>query len=720
MDPKAKTSHADPSCVNDENDGDDSNTAENLVTSLSDVSLYSLSGLVAVSLIQLYEEECHKDFRKKTLEKFLKKLKQPKQVLESMMTIIEGEVMNDSSAFVDTLNEEECLKSSRQPVVFYLISLAISDGYYDARVRMLIKHIAWQLRVTWDQMEEIETDLAESLEYNTYVMTEEEAAEKAKKAKSRKLKRYALIGLATVGGGALIGLTGGLAAPLVAAGAGVIIGGAGAAALGTTAGVAIIGSLFGVAGAGLTGYKMKKRVGAIEEFAFEPLTSRGSRLMANNNVKQLHITLAVTGWISDKNPDFRTPWRALAESKEQYCLRWESKYLYQLGEAFDYLLQTGLSMATTEALKYTVLSGLIAAVAWPAALISASGVIDNPWHVCTQRSVAVGKQLAEVLLAREQGNRPVSLIGFSMGARVIFYCLEELSKRKGGEGLIEDVILLGAPVSGDPNSWMPFSKIVAGKIVNGYSRGDWLLKFLFRTANVKLTVAGLGPVKWDNRRMHNIDLTDVIDGHGDYLKNIDIIMKAVGVRTKDELKPSVPKSGSKSCIPKSTSNDIAAGVTNGVQQINVEEKENRSNEDKELKTNANLDIGNCVSPSSSTASGISSVDEGHASGLDNVTEMDNLQSLNATKKTNRENSVDFTSSESDRSSKELTPEQEPKIIDQETEKKQGEEAKVRKALRVEDEIKEGLIKSKGTGDTEGGMDKSESCYFTDSDPEGED
>jgi len=49
------------------------------------------------------------------------------------------------------------------------------------------------------------------------------------------------------------GLTGGLAAPFVAAGAGAIIGGAGAAALGSTAGVAIIGSLFGVAGAGLTG-----------------------------------------------------------------------------------------------------------------------------------------------------------------------------------------------------------------------------------------------------------------------------------------------------------------------------------------------------------------------------------------------------------------------------------------------------------------------------------
>jgi len=52
------------------------------------------------------------------------------------------------------------------------------------------------------------------------------------------------------------GLTGGLAAPLIAAGAGVIIGGAGATVLGSAAGVAIIGSLFGVAGAGLTGFPL--------------------------------------------------------------------------------------------------------------------------------------------------------------------------------------------------------------------------------------------------------------------------------------------------------------------------------------------------------------------------------------------------------------------------------------------------------------------------------
>lgn len=36
-------------------------------------------------------------------------------------------------------------------------------------------------------------------------------------------------------------------------------------------GAAVIGSLFGVAGAGLSGFKMKRRVGEVEEFEFKPL-----------------------------------------------------------------------------------------------------------------------------------------------------------------------------------------------------------------------------------------------------------------------------------------------------------------------------------------------------------------------------------------------------------------------------------------------------------------
>ena len=45
---------------------------------------------------------------------------------------------------------------------------------------------------------------------------------KAKKSKT--MKKYAMIGAASVTGGVLIGITGGLAAPLLAAGLGTLIG----------------------------------------------------------------------------------------------------------------------------------------------------------------------------------------------------------------------------------------------------------------------------------------------------------------------------------------------------------------------------------------------------------------------------------------------------------------------------------------------------------------
>ncbi|KAL3861907.1 hypothetical protein ACJMK2_007920 [Sinanodonta woodiana] len=509
---------------------------EEITLMLSDVGRYSFAGLTAVSLLKLFEEECHSEFKKKTLGTVLKHLSQPESSCKTMFLVMEGEGMNDAGPFVDVLLKEPTLKKSRMPLLEDMVGMALADGRYDARWRVLIKYMCLQLQISWDDIEQVETTMAETLEESAYEMSEEEKLEKAKKRRKDKIKRYVLIGIATVGGGTLIGLTGGLAAPLVAAGAGAIIGGAGAAALGSTAGVAIIGSLFGVAGAGLAGFKMKKRVGALEEFSFEMLTIFGGRLRGGEVTKQLHITIAVTGWLTDSMNDFRIPWKCLAESKEQYSLRWESKYLLQLGNAFEYILSLGMGVATSEALKYTVLAGLMAAVAWPSALMSAAGVIDNPWSVVTQRANNAGKQLAEVLLLREQGNRPVTLIGYSMGARVIFSCLEELSKRKGGDGLVEDVILLGAPVSGDPKNWQPLARVVAGRIVNGYCRSDWLLKFLYRTASVQMKIAGLEPVKWEDRRMHNCDLSSVLEGHRDYEKNLDTLMKAVGVRTKDELK----------------------------------------------------------------------------------------------------------------------------------------------------------------------------------------
>ena len=47
----------------------------------------------------------------------------------------------------------------------------------------------------------------------------------------------------------------------------------------------------------------------------------------------------------------------MLQSKEQYALYWESKHLMRLGKAFEYILDTLVSYAAAEALKYTILAG---------------------------------------------------------------------------------------------------------------------------------------------------------------------------------------------------------------------------------------------------------------------------------------------------------------------------------------------------------------------------
>ena len=83
-------------------------------------------------------------------------------------------------------------------------------------------------------------------------------SEEKKKANNRRLiagaKRYALIGLATIGGGALIGVTGGLVAPLIGTSLINLLGASAVlSAISGAVGATVVGSLFGVAGGGLTG-----------------------------------------------------------------------------------------------------------------------------------------------------------------------------------------------------------------------------------------------------------------------------------------------------------------------------------------------------------------------------------------------------------------------------------------------------------------------------------
>lgn len=490
---------------------------------LTEANRFTYAALCGISLSQLFPEPEQSFFCAEFMAGLVKWLELSETVLPTMTAFASGLGGEGTDTFAQILLKDPVLKGDPSLITQDLLSFSLKEGCYDARARVLVCHMTSLLQVPLEELDDLEETFLESLKETKEEESETAEASRKKKEKRRKWKRYLLIGLATVGGGTVIGVTGGLAAPLVAAGAAAVIGSAGAAALGSVAGIAVMTSLFGAAGAGLTGYKMKKRVGAIEEFTFLPLTEG----------RQLHITIAISGWLaSGRCRTFSAPWASLAHSREQYCLAWEAKYLMELGNALETILSGLANMVAQEALKYTVLSGIVAALTWPASLLSVANVIDNPWGVCLHRSAEVGKHLAHILLSRQQGQRPVTLIGFSLGARVIYFCLQEMAQEKDCQGIIEDVVLLGAPVEGDPKHWEPFRKVVSGRIVNGYSRGDWLLRFVYRTSSVQLRVAGLQPVLLQDRRMENVDLSSVVSGHLDYAKQMDVILKAMGIRTK--------------------------------------------------------------------------------------------------------------------------------------------------------------------------------------------
>ncbi|XP_043086144.1 transmembrane and coiled-coil domain-containing protein 4 [Puntigrus tetrazona] len=491
---------------------------------LSEPGRFAYAGLCGVSLGQLFQGPEQKRFRETFLEGLVRWLDLDESVMPVMQAFLAGLGFEGSDTFLSILHAEPLLGAGALAITQDLVSFSVKDGHYDARARVLIRHVSCLLRVTQQQLEDFEETLGEKLR-EAGEESEEESSRRQKKERGRKLRRYLLIGLATVGGGTVIGVTGGLAAPLVAAGAGAVLGAGGAAVLGSATGIAIMASLFGAAGAGLTGYKMNKRVGAIEEFEFLPMSSG----------KHLHLTIAVTGWLcSGKYSSFQAPWSSLGACGEQYCLKWESRYLLDLGSILDSLWDGLVSVVAQEALKYTVLSGIVTALTWPASLLAVASVIDNPWGVCLSRSAEVGKHLAQVLRSRQQGKRPVNLIGFSLGARVIYFCLEELANDQGSEGVVEDVVLLGAPVDGSEKAWKRLSRVVAGKIVNGYCRGDWLLGFLYRSSSVQLSVAGLQPISSQDRKIINVDLSSVVKGHLDYMRQMDTILVAVGVPTREE------------------------------------------------------------------------------------------------------------------------------------------------------------------------------------------
>lgn len=142
------------------------------------------------------------------------------------------------------------------------------------------------------------------------------------------------------------------------------------------------------------------------------------------------------------------------------------------------------------------------------------------------RAEKAGAVLADALIRHKfQGERPVSLIGYSLASRAIYACLMMLAERRQF-GVVDSVVMIGTPAPSESRVWLTLKSVVSGRLVNVYSEHDYILGFLYRTSNIQFGVAGLQEIQGANG-VENHCVQTLAKGHLSYPQMMGQILKDI-------------------------------------------------------------------------------------------------------------------------------------------------------------------------------------------------
>ncbi|EST10142.1 Protein of unknown function DUF726 [Kalmanozyma brasiliensis GHG001] len=338
--------------------------------------------------------------------------------------------------------------------------------------------------------------------------------------------KWAAMGGGFIAGGLVIGLTGGLAAPLIAP---ALVGLTGASFLATSGGIIMLGTLFGLGGGGLAGYRVERRLRGIADFSFAELANEARR--AGVTIPSLHATICCSGLLLETDQQIAA-WSQIFEGardgRDAFAIECEADMMKEAGQGLrsymlDNLIRTGGTKAAEEVIKKTALAG-IAAITLPMSVFNAaSATLDGVFVRAKTKAHKAGLILAETLRNEVQGHRPVILIGISLGAATILTALTELAKDpENTSHLVDSVFLISAPITPSNATLRKVRTIVQRRFVNVFSSKDMvcgIAAWLGSGVSVEELRAGKLPRVAGSRAiddvpgLENINVSDIISSH---------------------------------------------------------------------------------------------------------------------------------------------------------------------------------------------------------------
>lgn len=148
----------------------------------------------------------------------------------------------------------------------------------------------------------------------------------AEREKKNSTWKWAATGAGFLAGGVLLGVTGGLAAPLLAPLLVTATGGA-LSFLATSGGAVLLGTMFGLTGGGLTAFRAKRRMEGIEEFEFVQVEDPDMP-----HIPSLSATIISSGFLVKEN-DWIDPYKEtflqnVKDKQDVFALKAESGGVY--------------------------------------------------------------------------------------------------------------------------------------------------------------------------------------------------------------------------------------------------------------------------------------------------------------------------------------------------------------------------------------------------------